>query len=69
MVSKVFILAFNYEEARQYIRKNPGQYVILNRLEQLYGTINPNVIILPNAYRREDYGDYVDVIRSRQGRY
>jgi hypothetical protein len=63
-----FILAFNYEEARQYIRKNPGQYVILNRLEQLYGTINPNVIILPNAYRREDYGDYVDVIRSRQGR-
>ena len=68
MVSKVFILAFNYEEARQYIRKNPGQYVILNRLEQLYGTINPNVIILPNAYRREDYGDYVDVIRSRQGR-
>jgi len=64
-----FILAFNYEEAMQYIRKNPGQYVILNRLEQLYGTINPNVIILPNAYRREDYGDYVDVIRSRQGRY
>jgi len=67
-VNNVFILAFNYEEARQYIRKNPGQYVILNRLEQLYGTINPNVIILPNAYRREDYGDYVDVIRTRQGR-
>ena len=64
-----FILAFNYEEARQYIRKNPGQYVILNRLEQLYGTINPNVIILPNAYRREDYGDYVDVIRARQKKY
>lgn len=47
--------------------KNPGDYVILNRPEQLYGTIKPNVIVMINAYRREDYTDMMDVIYSRQG--
>jgi hypothetical protein len=65
-VNNVFILAFNYEEARQYIRKNAGEYIVLNRVEQLYGTINPMVVITPNAYRREDYSDMMDVIRTRK---
>ena len=65
-MNKTFILAFNYEEARQYIRKN-GEYIVLNRVEQLYGTINPMVVITPNAYRREDFTDMMDMIGMREG--
>jgi hypothetical protein len=67
MVSKVFILAFNYHEARSYIKKNPGEYIILNSLDQLHGTYGANVKITPNAYRREDYTDMIDAIMMRQG--
>lgn len=78
-MSKTFILGFNYDEAKEYMRKNlkdlmnpedsmnPGNYyIILNRIEQLQGTINPDVRILPNAYRREDYNEFIDYIRTRQ---
>lgn len=66
-MNKTFILAFNHNEAKTFMYKNPGDYVILNRPEQLYGTIKPNVIVMINAYRREDYTDMMDVIYSRQG--
>lgn len=69
----VFILAFNHDEARRFIRDrgNPlekTEYVILNRPEQLFGSINPVVKILPNAYRREDYTDFMDMINTRKRR-
>lgn len=63
---KTYILAFNYAEARSFIRKNPGNYVILSRPEQLMGLINPDVVILPNAYRREDFTDLIDMINTRK---
>lgn len=65
-----FILAFNYEEAKNYIRKNAitDKVTVLNRPEQLLGTINANIIVLPNAYRREDYTDIMDMIRMREGK-
>lgn len=70
----IFILAFNLQEAKTFIRQrqegNPlerTEFIILNRLEQLYGTSNPVVKILPNAYRRNDYNDFIDVINSRLG--
>lgn len=67
----VFILAFNHDEAKRFIRDrgNPlekTEYVILNRPEQLLGSINPVVKILPNAYRREDYTDFMDMINTRK---
>lgn len=64
-----FILAFTYEEARNYIRKNAitDKIIVLNRPEQLLGTIKANIIVLPNAYRREDYTDIMDMIRMREG--
>lgn len=64
-----FILAFNHDEAKNYIRKNAieGKVTILNRPEQLLGTRNANVIVLSNAYGREDYTDMIDTIRMRQG--
>ena len=63
---RTYILAFNYAEAQSYIRKNPGDYVILSRPEQLMGLINPDVVILPNAYRREDFTDLMDMINTRK---
>jgi hypothetical protein len=48
------------------MRKNPGlNPIILNRPEQLYGTINPNVIITQNAYRRPDFTEFRDMIKTR----
>jgi hypothetical protein len=69
---RTFILAFNHDEAKRFIRDrgNPlesTEYVILNRPEQLLGTIKPVVKILPNAYRREDYTDFMDMIQQRHG--
>lgn len=71
-MNKTFILGFNHDECRSFIRKNPKDsmnpedYIILNRIEQLQGTVNPDVKILPNAYRREDYNEFIDYIRTRQ---
>ena len=64
-----FILAFNHDEAKNYIRKNAieGRVTILHRPEQLFGTRNATVIVLSNAYRRDDYTDMMDTIRMRQG--
>jgi hypothetical protein len=68
-MSKTFILAFNHDEAKNYIRKNAieDRVTILYRPEQLFGTRNATVIVLPNAYRRNDYTDMMDTIRTRQG--
>ena len=64
---KTFILALNHQEAKSAIKDNPNDYIILNRPEQLYGTENPIIKIMPNAYRREDYTDIMDIIRVRNG--
>jgi hypothetical protein len=68
-MSKVFILAFNYHEAKSFIYKNenPGDYTVLNSTDQLRGTERPTVKIMPNAYRREDFLDMMDAIYVRQG--
>lgn len=68
-MSKVFVLAFNYHEAKSFIYKNenPGDYIILNSPDQLKGTVRPTVRIMPNAYRREDFLDMMDAIYVRQG--
>ena len=67
---KIFILAFNYHEAKSFIYKNenPGDFIILNSLDQLRGTVTPQVKIMPNAYRREDFLDMMDAISMRQGK-
>ncbi len=67
---KIFILAFNYHEAKSFIYKNenPGDYIILNSPDQLRGTVTPQVKIMPNAYRREDFLDMMDAISMRQGK-
>ena len=49
------------------MNKNEGDYIILNRPEQLYGTLNPTVRVMINAYRREDYTDMMDAISQRKG--
>ena len=69
-MDKVFVLAFNYHEAKSFIYKNdnPGDYIILNSPDQLKGTISPTVKIMPNAYRREDFLDMMDAISMRQGK-
>jgi hypothetical protein len=67
MVNKVFILAFNYEEAKLYIKKNPGEYIVLHRPEQIRGMREFTVRVMPNAYRREDYNDMIDAINIRRG--
>lgn len=67
-MTKIYILAFNYDEAKDYIRRqkdNPTNYIILNRPEQLLGTINPKVVFTVNAYRRNDYNDFFDMYRTR----
>ena len=66
---KIFILAFNYHEAKSFIYKNenPVDYIILNSPDQLKGTVTPQVRIMPNAYRREDFLDMMDAITMRQG--
>lgn len=62
-----YILALTYEEARDYMRKNPDhQPIILSRPEQLLGTTNPDVFITPRAYLRPDYEDFMDMIRTRR---
>ena len=68
-MNKVFVLAFNYHEAKSFIYKNenPGDYIILNSPDQLKGTVRPTVRIMPNAYRREDFLDMMDAIYVRQG--
>ena len=68
-MDKVFVLAFNYHEAKSFIYKNdnPGDYIILNSPDQLKGTISPTIKIMPNAYRREDFLDMMDAISMRQG--
>ena len=66
-MNKVFVLAFNYHEAKSFINKHEGDYIILNRPEQLLGTISPTIKIMINAYRREDYLDMMDAIYMRQG--
>jgi hypothetical protein len=65
-MSKTFILAFNHEDVKNFTRKNPDvNPIILNRPEQLYGTINPHVIITQNAYRRPDFTEFKDIIKTR----
>jgi len=67
-MNKTYILALNMAEAKDYIRRqqgNPNDYVILNRPEQLYGTINPTVVFTEQAYKRRDYSDFYDVYRMR----
>ena len=66
-MNKIFILAFNYHEAKSFINKNEGDYVILNRPEQLQGTISPTVKIMINAYRRDDYLEMMEAIYIRGG--
>ena len=66
-MNKTFILAFNYHEAKSFINKNPGDYIILNRPEQLLGTDRPIVKIMINAYRRDDYLDIMEAIYIRGG--
>ena len=68
-MDKVFVLAFNYHEAKSFIYKNenPGDFIILNSPDQLRGTVTPQVKIMPNAYRREDFLDMMDAISMRQG--
>ena len=67
MMNKTFVLAFNYQEAKSYIKKNEGNYTVLNSPDQLRGTYGAIVKIMPNAYRREDYNDMIDSISMRQG--
>ena len=68
-MDKVFVLAFNYHEAKSFIYKNdnPGDYIILNSPDQLKGTISPTIKIMINAYRRDDFLDMMDAIYMRQG--
>ena len=68
-MNKVFVLAFNYHEAKSFIYKNdnPGDFIILNSPDQLKGTSSPTIKIMPNAYRREDFLDMMDAITMRQG--
>jgi hypothetical protein len=68
-MNKVYILALNYSEAKGYMNNNPEyntEYIVLNRPEQLYGTINPEVIVTSRAFHREDYNEFIDVIRTRK---
>ena len=72
-MNKTFILAFNLHEARSFVKKNPernpflNDYTVLHSPDQLMGIQKPRVIILPNAYRREDYTDMMDAINIRRG--
>ena len=66
-MDKIFVLAFNYHEAKSFINKHEGNYIILNSPDQLNGTVSPTVKIMINAYRREDFLDMMDAIYSRQG--
>ena len=72
-MSKTFILAFNQQEARSFIKKNLesnqflDEYTVLHSPDQLRMERTPRVMILPNAYRREDYTDMMDAINIRRG--
>lgn len=72
-MNKTFILAFNQQEARSFVKKNPernpffNDYTVLHSPDQLRMERTPRVIILPNAYRREDYTDMMDAINIRRG--
>ena len=72
-MNKTFILAFNQMEARSFVKKNPernpflNEYIVLHSPDQLRMERNPRVMILPNAYRREDYTDMMDAINIRRG--
>ncbi len=69
MVNKIFVLAFNYHEAKSFIYKNenPGDYIVLNSPDQLRGTSSPTIRIMPNAYRRDDFLDMMEAIHIRGG--
>jgi hypothetical protein len=66
-MNKTFILAFNQLEARSFIKKNPGEYTVLHSPDQIRMERTPRVMIMPNAYRREDYNDMMDAINIRRG--
>ena len=72
-MNKTFILAFNQQEARSFVKKNLkrnpflNEYTVLHSPDQLRMERTPRVIILPNAYRREDYTDMMDAINIRRG--
>ena len=72
-MNKTFILAFNLHEAKSFVKKNPesnqylNEYIVLHSPDQLRMERTPRVIILPNAYRREDYTDMMDAINIRRG--
>ena len=72
-MNKIFILAFNQQEARSFVKKNLkrnpflNEYIVLHSPDQLRMERTPRVIILPNAYRREDYTDMMDAINIRRG--
>ena len=72
-MNKTFILAFNQQEARSFVKKNLkknpflNEYIVLHSPDQLRMERTPRVIITPNAYRREDYTDMMDAINIRRG--
>ena len=72
-MNKIFILAFNQQEARSFVKKNLkrnpflNEYIVLHSPDQLRMERTPRVMILPNAYRREDYTDMMDAINIRRG--
>ena len=72
-MNKTFILAFNQQEARSFVKKNLkrnpflNEYIVLHSPDQLRMVITPRVIITPNAYIREDYTDMIDAINIRRG--
>ena len=79
-MSKTFILAFNQQEARSFINSINkfikkelesnqflDEYTVLHSPDQLRMERTPRVMILPNAYRRDDYTDMMDAISIRRG--
>ena len=60
----MFILAFNHEDAKNFTRKNPGlNPIILNRPEQLLGTIN-DVVAAGKVQLRFDLYDNAEINSS-----
>ena len=63
-MTKKFIIGFNYEDVRYFIKNNP-EYEFLNKKEQLLGTINPHVILSSKAFRRKDITELMEVLKTR----
>jgi len=61
---KKFIIGFNYDDVRYFIKNNP-EYVFLNKKEQLEGTINPHVILSTKAFRRKDIPELMAFLETR----